>query len=99
MIKSFKAVAVSSLAALAVVAAVSATPAQAGMNGGWGGPVAFGVIGGLALGAILSQSQPAYASNYYSSGYSAYGGSCSYEQRPVYRYGQFVGYRKVTVCY
>ena len=95
MIKSFKAVAVSSLAALAVVAAVSATPAQAGWNGGWGGPAAVGIIGGLALGAIISQSHPAYGD----SGYSAYGGSCGYEQRPVYRYGHFVGYRDVKVCY
>ena len=99
MIKFFKAVAVSSLAALAVVAAVSATPAQAGWNGGWGGPAAVGLIGGLALGTILSQSHPAYADHYSSSGYSAYGGSCSYEERPVYRYGHLVGYRNVKVCY
>ena len=95
MTKSFKAVAISSVAALAMVAAVGATPAQAG---GWGGPVAAGVIGGLALGAILSQNQPYYGNGYAYGNSYAYGGNCYLEERPVYnRWNRFLGYRNVRV--
>lgn len=95
MTKSFKAVAISSVAALAMAAALSATPAQAG---GWGGPAAVGIIGGLALGAILSQNQSYYGNSYYNNSY-AYGGGCYLEQRAFYNHWhQFVGYRNVRVC-
>ena len=48
---------------------------------GWGGPVAAGVIGGLALGA-LAGSAYAYGPAYY--------GGCYWQNRPVYdSLGQF----------
>ncbi len=107
MTRSFKTIAVSSLAGLALLAAAAA-PAQAGWHGGWrhggwGGPAALGLFGGLAAGAIIaSQSRPAYYGNYGYSGYSGYSGDygdCYLERKPVVnRYGYIVGYRKVQVC-
>ena len=95
MTRSFKTIAVSSLAALALLAAASA-PAQAGWHGGWrhggwGGPVALGLFGGLAAGAIFSsQSRPAYY---------GYSGDCYLQQQPVVnRYGRIIGYRDVQIC-
>lgn len=94
------------LGALAMAASVaaSATPAEAGYyrhwyrgygwNGrhhNWGGAVAAGVLGGLALGALAGATY-AYGPNYY--------GACSWQNRPVYdAWGNFAGYAPVQVCY
>lgn len=49
----------------------STTSAQAGWHGGWGAPVAAGVVGGLALGALASSAyRPYYAAPVY------YGPAC-----------------------
>jgi hypothetical protein len=61
-----------------------------GWGSGWAGPAAVGVIGGLAAGAIIANS---YAPPV------AYPG-CSLQREPLYdRFGGFVGYRHVRVCY
>jgi hypothetical protein len=53
-------------------------------RGGWGGAVAAGIIGGLALGAIASAP-------YYSYGYAPYGyGYAPYGYAPTY-YGYYGG--------
>lgn len=65
-----------------------------GGGGGWGAPVAAGVLGGLALGAVAASAYPY--------GYGPYGGygGCYVQSQPVYNgWGQFVGYRPVRVCY
>lgn len=98
--------AIAALALCATVAA-SSTTAEAGWRGhrrgGNGGAIAAGIIGGLALGALAAGS--AYASPRYSRSYvtPAYAepdyGSCYTQDRPAYdRWGQFRGYRQVTVC-
>ncbi|HMF06414.1 MAG TPA: hypothetical protein VKE72_05315 [Methylocella sp.] len=57
----------------------------------WGGAVAAGVVGGLALGA-LAGAAISYGPYYY--------GSCSWQNRPVYdSWGNFAGYAPVQVCY
>ena len=62
-------------------------------GGGWGGPVAAGVIGGLALGA-LAGSAYGYGPAYY--GY----GRCYWQNQPAYdAWGNFSGYQPVQVCY
>lgn len=63
-----------------------------GWRGGWGAPVAAGVLGGLALGAVAASAYP----------YGAYGeyGGCYLQSQPIYNgWGQFVGYRPIRVCY
>ena len=85
------AVALASLVATGSLAA--ATPAAAGWGwrhgGGWGVPVAAGLLGALAVGAIAgAASQPAY-----------YGGPCYPANRPVIdAWGNVVGYRPTRVC-
>ena len=60
-------------------------------GGGWGGPVAAGVLGGLALGA-LAGSAYAYGPAYY--------GGCNWQNQPAYDgWGNFVGYQPIQVCY
>ena len=73
-------------------------------RGGWGGPVAAGVIGGLALGAIAAQAAPRYHYPAYGHGYApAYAAphySCFRQRRPAYdHWGNFAGYRVVRVCH
>jgi ABC-type amino acid transport substrate-binding protein len=92
------AVALASLVATGSLAA--ATPAAAGWgwrhgggrgyhSGGWGVPVAAGLRGAIAVGAIASAaSQPAY-----------YDGPCYLANRPVAdAWGDVVGYRRAQVC-
>lgn len=98
------------LAALTLGAGIIAasTPAEAQWRrgyhrGGWGAPVAAGVIGGLALGAIAAQAAPRYHYPAYGYGYRpvypAYAYGCFRERRPAYdRWGNFAGYRLVRVC-
>jgi hypothetical protein len=55
-----------------------------------GGPVAAGVLGGLALGA-LAGSAYAYGPGYY--------GRCYVQNQPAYDgWGNFAGYQPVQVC-
>lgn len=62
-----------------------------GYRGGWGAPVAAGLIGGLALGAAAAASHPYYG-GYYSR-------ACYPADQPVYDdWGNFLGYRRVRVC-
>ncbi len=92
------------LAALTVAGTLfgASAPASAWYRGGWGGPVAAGVIGGLAAGAIIgSATHP-----YYGGEYGAYGygpepvyDPCYVTRRPIYdAYGYVAGYRRVRVC-
>jgi hypothetical protein len=87
----FKTGAVLSISAMLV----TASPALAGgWSHHWNGPVAAGVIGGLALGAIASGAygSPAYEEAPIYSG-------CYLTSRPAYDYwGNFVGYRRIRVC-
>ncbi|MDB5596894.1 MAG: hypothetical protein JWM36_3855 [Hyphomicrobiales bacterium] len=96
---------------LGAAVAASATPAAADWRGhrgggyhqgwggghrGWGAPVAAGLIGALAIGAIAANSNRGYAEPAYAAGY---GGDCFRQDRPTYdRWGRFLGYRAVTVC-
>lgn len=95
--------------ALGATVLATATPASADWRGhrrhggGWGAPVAAGIIGGLALGALAAGSARAQTRTYYVPApvyvpsYS-YGG-CYDIEKPMYnRWGEFRGYRLVTVC-
>ncbi|MBN9080423.1 MAG: hypothetical protein J0I16_02920 [Rhizobiales bacterium] len=97
--------AMAAVAALALGSAmVASTTADAGWRGrGWGAPVAAGIIGGLALGAIAAQaaqpryySEPSYPAYYPVAEPQAY---CYVDRRPAYNaYGDFIGWRPVRVC-
>jgi hypothetical protein len=90
---TFKTTLTAALAALTLGGAVLATsaPAEAGWGRrGYGGAIAAGVIGGLALGAIAS-SRPAYA-------VPVYEGDCYIvKRRYVNAYGELV-IRREQVC-
>ncbi len=99
--------AVAAVAAAAFAGAVAVTPAEAGWRGHRGGaPIAAGIIGGLALGALAAGSanayhapRPYYAPPAYGAAYGAYGG-CHLERQSVHdRWGRFAGWRRVRVCY
>ena len=64
-----------------------------------GAPLAAGVFGGLALGALAAGA----ANSYYAPrpyNYAPAYGECHRERQPVYdRFGGFMGYRIVRVCY
>jgi hypothetical protein len=96
MRKSF---ALTAVAALALAVSASSQPAFAGGNGG---AVAAGVVGGLAVGAIIgSQANRGYygGPGYYESGYQpVYGGGCHIERQEVDDgYGR-IRIRRVRVC-
>jgi hypothetical protein len=95
-----KKIVIGAVAALSLSSAFS-SPASAWCNG-WGcggdnagGAAAAGLIGGLALGAVIANAnQPRY---YYAT--PAYGGGCWIERRPVYdEWGNFIGRRRVRIC-
>ena len=102
-----------SIAALALSATVlaTATPASADWRGhrrgGNGGAIAAGIIGGLALGALAAGAARADTRTYYAPApapvyvpsYSYSYGGCYEVEKPAYnRWGEFRGYRLVTVC-
>ena len=82
---------------LAGSVATTTTPAAAWYRGGYGAPLAAGVIGGLAAGAIIGSAvRPAYGYGYPA---PVYGPRCYRVRRPVYdAYGNFAGYRLRPVC-
>jgi len=97
------------LATAALVGLLSASPAEAQYRrrGPSGGAIAAGVLGGLAVGALIAGSRPAYASGpvyvadpYYSPyAYPAYQPYCYRTWQPVYdAWGRHVGDRRVRVC-
>jgi hypothetical protein len=93
-----KVITITAVAALALAVTVSSQPAFAG---GHDGAVAAGVIGGLAVGAVIgSQANGGYygGPGYYESGYQpAYGGCHIERQQIVDRYGND-HVRRVRVC-
>lgn len=107
MIRKTATAAVAALAlGSAIVASTTSADAYWRGRGGWGAPVAAGIIGGLALGAIAAQaSQPRYYAQpryYEPPAYypvaepQAY---CHVDRRPAYNaYGDFIGWRPVRVC-
>ena len=86
------------VAALALAVTSSSQPAFAGGNGG---AVAAGVVGGLAVGAIIgSQANRGYygGPGYYESGYQPVYGGCHTERQQVEDgYGR-VHIQRVRVC-
>jgi hypothetical protein len=94
-----KSITIAAVAALTLAITVSSQPAFAGGNGG---AVAAGVVGGLAVGAIVgSQANRGYygGPGYYESGYQpVYGGGCHIERQQVEDgYGR-IHIRRVRVC-
>jgi hypothetical protein len=89
---------VGSLAATATDA--SAQWRRGGGGWGWGPGIAAGVIGGLALGAIIATRPRGYVA-YEGYGQPVYGPGCYWASQPVYdRRGNVVGYsgQPVQVC-
>ncbi len=99
--------------AITLFGAVAATTSEAsagwrgghhrGGHGGWGAPVAAGVIGALALGAFAAAAAPRHHQTYAPQGYYPVAGydpaPCYIENQPAYdAWGQFVGYQRVRVC-
>jgi hypothetical protein len=96
--KLLKLTTLAAVAALTLAVTVSSQPAYAGGNGG---AVAAGVVGGLAVGAIIgSQANRGYygGPGYYESGYQpAYGGCHVERQQFEDGYGR-IHSRRVRVC-
>lgn len=88
---AFKKITAAALAAL-TLGTLAATPASAGgWNHHWNAPLAGGIIGGLALGAVLNSS---YAAEPQGDIYE-----CHRVRQPIYNeYGDIVAFRKVRVC-
>ena len=90
-------------AAVATVAAGMASSPAMAWRGGYGAPLAAGVIGGLAAGAIIGSATHPYYGYGYNYGYApAYAApvydACYRERRPFYdAWGNFAGYRLVRV--
>ena len=95
-----KVITLTAVSALALAVTVSSQPAYAGGNGG---AVAAGIIGGLAVGAIIgSQANRGYYNSgpgYYDSGYQPVYSGCRTERKQVVdQYGNY-RMRRVRVCY
>jgi hypothetical protein len=92
-----KVITLATVSALALAVTFTAQPAQAGN----GGAIAAGVVGGLAVGAIVgSQANRSYygGPGYYDSGYQPVYGACHTErQQVVDAYGRYRTVR-VRVC-
>ena len=101
MLNISRKVAVAALLATTFGVSVAATSTPAAARG-WGAPVAAGIIGGLALGAIAASANAhAYyppPAAYYPPA-PAYYPVCQRENQPTYdQWGNFVGWRPVRVC-
>jgi hypothetical protein len=92
-----KFIALTAVSALALAVTVSSQPAYAGGSGG----VVAGVVGGLAVGAIIgSQANRGYYGGpaYYESGYQPVYGACHIEREQfVDQYGRYHT-RRIRVC-
>jgi len=98
------AVLIAGMTGLAVFVAAS-EPALAGWDGRWNAPLAAGVIGGLAIGALAnSHPQPVYTPPpppppAYVDEYDAPIVRCHWVRQPLYDgYGDYAGSRHVRVC-
>ncbi len=93
-----KVISLAAVAALTLAVTVSSQPAYAGGNGG---AIAAGVVGGLAVGAIIgSQANRGYYNGpgyYQDSGYRGYSGCHTERQQVEDGYGN-VRIRRVRVC-
>src|SRR5262245_18096876 len=79
--------------------AATATDASAWRRG-WGPAVGLGIVGGLALGAIIATRPPGYVV-YPGYAQPVYGPGCYWASPPIYdRHGRVVGYtgQPVQVC-
>jgi len=91
-------------AAAAALASVtlSAAPAQArdGWNGAIAGGAAAGVVGGLAVGALLNRPRPVYVESepVYVAPRPRYVPTCHFERHRVWLNSDEYTYRKVEVC-
>jgi hypothetical protein len=94
----FKTITLTAVSALALAVMVTPQPAAAG---GHGGAVAAGVIGGLAVGAIVGSQVnrgPYGGPGYYEPGYQPVYGACHVErQQVVDQYGNY-RMQRVRVC-
>ena len=101
---SFVRTSASTLAAVALVAGLALAPEPAAARGR-GFPVAAGILGGLALGAIIAGSAQASQPAYYAPA-PVYAPEPAYEAPPCWRervpqYGywhEFIGWRYRRVC-
>jgi hypothetical protein len=91
-----KIISLSAVAALALAVTVTSQPAQAR-----GGAIAAGIIGGVAVGAIIgsqANSGSYYGPGYYDSGYQPVYGRCHTERQQVEDgYGR-IRIQRVRVC-
>jgi hypothetical protein len=93
-----KTVTVVAIAALALTVAVAPQPAQA--RNGVNGAIAAGVVGGLAVGAIVASQPRGYYGGpaYYDNGYQPVYGACHTERQEFEDgYGR-IRVRRVRVC-
>jgi hypothetical protein len=94
-----KIITVAAISALALTATLTSQPAQA--RDGVNGAIAAGVVGGLAVGAIVgSQSNRGYYGGpaYYDNGYQPVYGACHTERQEFQdSYGR-ISVRRVRVC-
>lgn len=93
--------AIAALVAVTFGAGIAATSTPAAAHG-WGVPVAAGIIGGLAVGALAASADAHYYAPppaYYYPPEPAYYPVCYRENRPVYGpWHEFLGWRPVRVC-
>ena len=93
-----KVITLTAVSALVLAVTVSSQPAYAG---GRDGAMAAGIVGGLAVGAMIgSQSNRGYYNGpgYYESGYQPVYGACHIErQQVVDQYGNY-RMRRIRVC-
>lgn len=86
-------------ASLCAFVAAGSTPAAAAWRGGWGAPVAAGVIAGAAVGALAAGAVAPYPYYYGPPVAYAPAPACWFQRQPVFDYyGRVVGYRRVRVC-
>ncbi len=89
--------------ALAGTAIVASAPAEAqyyhrGYGYGYGAPLAAGLLGGLAAGAIVGAATAPYYAGPPAYAYGP-GPGCYWVRGPVYdQWGRFAGYRPTQVC-
>jgi hypothetical protein len=94
----YKIMTIAAVAALALATTVAPQPAQA--RDGVNGAIAAGVVGGLAVGAIVGSQNRGYygGPGYYDNGYQPVYGACHTERQEFEdSYGR-IRVRRVQVC-